>query len=145
MKPMISTDLSKLWQAGRALKDPHPPTPSPNLRQFCPNAFGHLSGGSAGEGEPERKAKSLAPSPTLGEGWGEGLSMLSLKFLSVGRKHPIYLFWAVLLNLVLSSTVLAATNNVFTPYQATALVLLILLAIVLSGYLFVVMFQPERF
>ncbi len=68
------------------------------------------------------------------------------KLWQAGRKHPAYLFWAVLLNLALSSTVLAATdNNVFTPYQATALGLLILLAIVLSGYLFVVMFQPERF
>jgi K+-transporting ATPase KdpF subunit len=67
------------------------------------------------------------------------------KLWQTGRKHPAYLFWAVLINLVLSSTVLAATNNVFTPYQATALGLLILLATVLSGYLFVVMFQPERF
>jgi hypothetical protein len=25
-----------------------------------------------GEGEPEHKAKSLAPSPLVGEGWGEG-------------------------------------------------------------------------
>jgi hypothetical protein len=39
-----------------ALKDPHPPTPSPK----------------AGEGEPEYKSKSLAPSPLVGEGWGEG-------------------------------------------------------------------------
>jgi hypothetical protein len=39
-----------------ALKDPHPPTPSPK----------------AGEGEQEHKTKSLAPSPLVGEGWGEG-------------------------------------------------------------------------
>jgi K+-transporting ATPase KdpF subunit len=68
------------------------------------------------------------------------------KLWRAGSKHPKYLFWAVLLNLALSSTVLAATdNNVFKPYQATALGLLILLSIILSGYLFVVMFQPERF
>jgi K+-transporting ATPase KdpF subunit len=68
------------------------------------------------------------------------------KLWQAAHKRPSYLFWAVLLNLALSSTVLAATdNNVFTPYQATALGLLILLSIILSGYLFVVMFQPERF
>jgi K+-transporting ATPase KdpF subunit len=68
------------------------------------------------------------------------------KLWQAGRKHPAYLFWAVFLNLALASTVLAATdNNVFAPYQATALGLLILLSIILSGYLFVVMFQPERF
>lgn len=68
------------------------------------------------------------------------------KLWQAGRKHPSYLFWAVLLNLALASTVLAATdNNIFTPYQATALSLLILLSVILSGYLFVVMFQPERF
>jgi K+-transporting ATPase KdpF subunit len=67
------------------------------------------------------------------------------KLWQAGRKHPSYLFWAVSINLALSSTVLAATDRVFTPYQATALSLLILLTIVLSGYLFIVMFQPERF
>jgi hypothetical protein len=44
-------------------KDPHPPAPSPR----------------AGEGEPEHQAKSPAPSLHLGEGWGEGLSMISLE------------------------------------------------------------------
>jgi MoxR-like ATPase len=39
-----------------ALKDPHPPTPSPK----------------AGEGEPEHRAKSL--DPLVGDGWGEGPS-----------------------------------------------------------------------
>ncbi len=67
------------------------------------------------------------------------------KLWQTTRKHPTYLFWAVLLNLALTSTALAATDNTFSPYQATALGVLILLAIVLSGYLFVVMFQPERF
>jgi hypothetical protein len=38
------------------MENPHPPTPSP----------------IKGEGEPELQAQSLAPSPLVGEGWGEG-------------------------------------------------------------------------
>ncbi len=63
-----------------------------------------------------------------------------------GQKYPIHLFWAVCFDLIMSSMVLAANGgNSFSPHQATALSLLILLTIILSGYLFVVMFQPERF
>jgi P-type Cu2+ transporter len=58
---------SALWLQEQGI-DPYPPAPSPK----------------PGEGEPEHKAKSLAPSPTLGEGWDEGLSMYSsLVYVSI--------------------------------------------------------------
>jgi K+-transporting ATPase KdpF subunit len=61
------------------------------------------------------------------------------------RKIPRYLFLLLCFNLVLAPAVYAATGNEFSRTQAYALGILGLVTVVLSGYLFVVMFQPERF
>jgi F subunit of K+-transporting ATPase (Potass_KdpF) len=61
------------------------------------------------------------------------------------RKYPTYLFLALCLNVLLASTAYAATGDAFSRPQIYALGILGLGTISLSGYLFVVMFQPERF
>lgn len=61
------------------------------------------------------------------------------------HKYPSYLFVALCLNLVFASGVLASTGETMARSQAYALGLLALGTIILSVYLFVVMFQPERF
>jgi P-type Cu2+ transporter len=67
---------SALWLQEQGVEvveeeDPHPPTPSPKM----------------GEGEPDYQTKSLTPSPVLGEGWGEGLSMnSSLVYVSIDSR-----------------------------------------------------------
>jgi K+-transporting ATPase KdpF subunit len=60
------------------------------------------------------------------------------------RKYPIYLFLALCLNVILASKVFAA-GETFSRNQAYALSLLGLVTVALAIYLFVVMFQPERF
>ena len=61
------------------------------------------------------------------------------------RKYPTYLFLALCLNVVLASTAYAATGDAFFRPQIYALGILGLGTVALSAYLFVVMFQPERF
>jgi K+-transporting ATPase KdpF subunit len=61
------------------------------------------------------------------------------------RKLPRYAFLALCFNLVLAPAVQAASGNEFSRPQAYALGLLGLVTIALAIYLFVVMFQPERF
>jgi K+-transporting ATPase KdpF subunit len=61
------------------------------------------------------------------------------------RKYPTYLFLALCFNLILAPLVLAATGNTFSTSQAYALGILGIGTVALSIYLFVVMFQPERF
>jgi K+-transporting ATPase KdpF subunit len=61
------------------------------------------------------------------------------------RKYPTYLFLALCFNLAIATTAAAATGDTFSRPQLYALSLLGLVAGSLSGYLFVVMFQPERF
>jgi K+-transporting ATPase KdpF subunit len=61
------------------------------------------------------------------------------------RKYPTYVFLALCFNLILAPLVLAATGNTFSTSQAYALGILGLSTVVLSIYLFAVMFQPERF
>ncbi|MCU0532886.1 MAG: potassium-transporting ATPase subunit F [Hydrococcus sp. Prado102] len=61
------------------------------------------------------------------------------------QKLPFYLFLALCVNLVLAPGVLAATGGDLSRLQAWAIALLGIVTITLSGYLFVVMFQPERF
>jgi F subunit of K+-transporting ATPase (Potass_KdpF) len=61
------------------------------------------------------------------------------------RKYPTYIFLALCFNLILAPLVLAATGNTFSTSQAYALGILGIGTIVLSIYLFAVMFQPERF
>ena len=61
------------------------------------------------------------------------------------RKYPTYLFLALCFNLVLASTVLAATGDTYSRPQIYALGILGIGTVCLSIYLFVVMFEPERF
>lgn len=61
------------------------------------------------------------------------------------HKYPNYLLLALCLNLVFASAVLASTGDTLARSQAYALGLLGLATVILSVYLFVVMFQPERF
>lgn len=60
------------------------------------------------------------------------------------HKYPSYLFLALCLNLIFASGVLASSGEMARS-QAYALGLLALGTVILSVYLFVVMFQPERF
>lgn len=61
------------------------------------------------------------------------------------KKIPTYLFLAICFNLVLAPLVYAASDNAMSKTQAWSLGLLGLGVVALSGYLFVVMFAPERF
>jgi K+-transporting ATPase KdpF subunit len=61
------------------------------------------------------------------------------------RKVPRYLLVLLCFNLVLAPAVQAATGSALSRPQAYALGILGLVTVALSIYLFVVMFQPERF
>jgi K+-transporting ATPase KdpF subunit len=61
------------------------------------------------------------------------------------RKYPTYIFLALCLNVILASAAFAATGDTFSRPQIYALGILGLGTVALSAYLFVVMFQPERF
>ncbi|EKQ66820.1 potassium-transporting ATPase, F subunit family protein [Leptolyngbyaceae cyanobacterium JSC-12] len=61
------------------------------------------------------------------------------------RKHSLYLFLALCLNLIVAPVVYAAGGNEFSRTQAWALGLLGLGTIALSVYLFFVMVVPEKF
>lgn len=62
------------------------------------------------------------------------------------RRYPTYLFLLLCLNAICAPVVQAATGaEVLSRFQAYALALLGLATIALSTYLFVAMFQPERF
>jgi K+-transporting ATPase KdpF subunit len=61
------------------------------------------------------------------------------------RKIPRSLLLLLCLNLVIAPAVQAATGNELSRHQAYALGILGLVTVALSIYLFVVMFQPERF
>lgn len=63
------------------------------------------------------------------------------------RRHPVplQLFLLMCLNLVIAPAVYAATGEEITRKAAWALGILGLVTLGLSVYLFVVIFQPERF
>jgi K+-transporting ATPase KdpF subunit len=61
------------------------------------------------------------------------------------KRIPYSLFLTLCFNLVLATSVHAATGDVLSRTQAYAIGLLGLTTLALSIYLFVVMFQPERF
>jgi K+-transporting ATPase KdpF subunit len=65
--------------------------------------------------------------------------------LSIKKKYPKYLFLALCFNLIVAPAVYAANAESFTKFQAYALGLLGILTFAFSIYLFVVMFQPEKF
>lgn len=61
------------------------------------------------------------------------------------RKLPVYLLSILLLNLIFSPLVYASTMEAFSKGQSYALGLLGLVTFSLFIYLFVVIFQPEKF
>ena len=61
------------------------------------------------------------------------------------KKLPIGIFLVMCLNLIVAPAVHAATNNELSRSQSWSLGILGLVTIILSVYLFFVMFQPERF
>jgi len=65
--------------------------------------------------------------------------------LSIKRKYPKYLFLALCFNLIVAPAVYAANADSFSRTQAYALGLLGIVTVAFSIYLFVVMFQPEKF
>jgi K+-transporting ATPase KdpF subunit len=65
--------------------------------------------------------------------------------LSIKKQYPKYLFFALCLNLIVAPAVYAANVDSFTKFQAYALGLLGIVTFAFSIYLFVVMFQPEKF
>ena len=71
--------------------------------------------------------------------------LTSLWEISIKKKYPIYLFLALCFNLIAAPAVYAANADSFTKFQAYALGLLGIVTISFSIYLFVVMFQPEKF
>lgn len=66
------------------------------------------------------------------------------KQLSI-KKPPLQLFLLMCLNVALSPAVQAATGIEISRLQAYALGILGLVTLGLSTYLFVVIFQPEKF
>jgi K+-transporting ATPase KdpF subunit len=62
-----------------------------------------------------------------------------------GKKLPISIFVVMCLDLIVAPAVQAATDNELSRSQSWSLGILGLVTIILSVYLFFVMFQPERF
>lgn len=65
----------------------------------------------------------------------------------LGKRHPvpIQLFLLMVFNLILTPVVLAQTSNQISTGQAYWIAFLGMITLALSIYLFVVIFQPERF
>lgn len=61
------------------------------------------------------------------------------------QRLPLGIFVLLCLNLVVAPAVYAAASGTLERRQVWAIGVLILLTVVLAGYLFVVVFQPERF
>ncbi|GEM_PF-227878 len=61
------------------------------------------------------------------------------------QKIPVWVFLGMCFNLVVAPMVQAATGETYSRGQAWAIGILGLCTLVVSVYLFVVMFQPERF
>jgi len=68
-----------------------------------------------------------------------------IKLRSYPQKLAVYFLTILGLNLIVSPLVQASTGGVFSRGQSYALGLLGLVTISLFVYLFVVIFQPERF
>ena len=79
----------------------------------------------------------------LAIGIGDYIAFLKLQWRK--RPVPIQLFLLMCLNLVIAPAVYAATDATIDRRTVYALGLLGLLTLGLSIYLFVVIFQPERF
>lgn len=76
----------------------------------------------------------------------EPLRNLHLSTLSKPKRSvSVKLFCLMLFNLIIAPAVYAANAESFTKFQAYALGLLGIVTFAFSIYLFVVMFQPEKF
>ena len=73
----------------------------------------------------------------------EDLLSIATKFYN--RKLTRYLLWSSGINLVLAPVVYAATGGTISREQSYALGLLGVVTLALSIYLFLVIFQPEKF
>jgi K+-transporting ATPase KdpF subunit len=71
----------------------------------------------------------------------------SIEFMCDWRRHklPFFLFLLLFVNAVVAPAVYAQAGNSLAKTQAYAIALLGLVTLTLSVYLFVVIFQPERF
>lgn len=71
----------------------------------------------------------------------------SLIFTRKLAKNPlvIYLFLALCSNLIIASAIYASTGETIPRNTAYAIGILLLVTLSLSFYLFIVIFQPERF
>lgn len=68
-----------------------------------------------------------------------------MKIKYFARKSSIYLLSILVINIIISPLVYASTNQILSKGQFYALTLLGLVTINLFIYLFVVIFQPEKF
>lgn len=75
--------------------------------------------------------------------WSEGVELVREQWKN--NPLPLLLFLAMCLNLAIAPVVYAATGDEITRTSAYALGILGLVTVGLSVYLFVVIFQPERF
>ena len=76
----------------------------------------------------------------------QSLKNLHLSILSKPKRSvSVKLFCLMLFNLIIAPAVYAANADSFTKFQAYALGLLGIVTFAFSIYLFVVMFQPEKF
>jgi K+-transporting ATPase KdpF subunit len=73
------------------------------------------------------------------------LEDLTSLWTELHRRKSRYLLWGLCFNLLLAPAVYAATGEALSRTQAYMLGLLGLSTVALSIYLFVVMFQPEKF
>ena len=76
-------------------------------------------------------------------GIAESISFVWLEWRR--QKLPLAIFLVLCLNLIIAPTVYAATNGSLERRSAWALGLLGLVTLGLTVYLFIVVFQPERF
>lgn len=68
-----------------------------------------------------------------------------MKIKYFADKLSVYLLSILLINLIISPLVYASTNQILSKGQSYALSLLGLVTISLFIYLFIVIFQPEKF
>ncbi|MCY7367149.1 MAG: K(+)-transporting ATPase subunit F [Chamaesiphon sp.] len=73
----------------------------------------------------------------------EDLSAIATKLHD--RKSTRYLLWSFAINLILAPVVYAATGGTISREQSYALGILGIVTVALSLYLFLVIFQPEKF
>jgi K+-transporting ATPase KdpF subunit len=92
--------------------------------------------------KPYAQATTQAAAQTTTQALDDAIAIWSE---SRNKKLPIRIFLVMCLNLAIAPAVQAATGNELSRTQSWSLGILGLVTIILSVYLFFVMFQPERF